>query len=49
MVTLLINIKFKRKNGTHKTFSKVIFELNGMVPIEVIGTKDPVGIGEHFV
>ena len=52
VVTLLTYIKFKRKEGTHKTLSNVILELNGIVPVEVIGAEDPLGkltmgIGEY--
>ena len=42
-VTLLADIRFKRKDGTHKTLSKVLSELNGIVPMEVIGAVEPVG------
>jgi len=35
-------MRFRRKDGTHKTLSNVIFELNGMVPVEVIGAQEPV-------
>lgn len=43
VVTLFIDIKFKRKDGMHKTLSKVIYELNDTVPVEVIGVDEPVG------
>ena len=36
-------MRFKRKEKTHKTLSKVISKLNGPVPVEVIGTVDQVG------
>jgi hypothetical protein len=36
-------MRFRRKDGTHKTLSNVIFELNGMVPVEVIGAQKLVG------
>lgn len=54
LVTLLTDMRFKRKEGTHKTLSKVMSELKGTVPVEVIGTVDPVGkltmgIGQDFV
>ena len=42
-MTLLADIKFKRKEGTHKTLSNVILELNGTVPVQVIGVEDLVG------
>jgi len=42
-VSLLTDMRFRRKDGTHKTLSNVIFELNGMVPVEVIGAQEPVG------
>ena len=42
-VSLLTEIRFKRKLGTHKTSSKVMLELKDTVPVEVIDAVDPVG------
>lgn len=42
-VSLAIEIRFKRKLGTHKTLSKVISGFNVTVPVEVIEAVDPVG------
>lgn len=43
LITLLTDMRFKWKEGTHKTLSKVISELNDMVPMEIIGAEEPVG------
>lgn len=43
VVILVADIKIKRKKGTHNTLSKVISRVNGIVPIDLIGTEDPVG------
>jgi hypothetical protein len=43
LVSLLTDIKFNRNEGTHKTFFKVILELNDTSPIDVIGAEEPVG------
>ena len=41
-MSLLTDIKFNQKEGTHTTLSKVMFELNGMASIDVTGVEDPV-------
>lgn len=43
VVSLLTDIKFKRKERLRKTLSKVISELNGIAPIDMIGVEDSVG------
>ena len=42
-VTLLTDIKFNWKEGTHKTLFKVISWLKFTVPVEVTEAEDPVG------
>lgn len=43
LMSLLTDMIFRWKDGTHKTLSNVIFELNGMVPVEVNETQEPGG------
>lgn len=43
---LILLIKFKLKEGTHKTLFQVISELNGIAPIDVNGAEDHVGTYE---
>lgn len=42
-MSLLADIKFKRKEGTWRTWSKLMSLLKEIVPVESIGTDDPVG------
>ena len=53
-VTLLTDIKFNLKEGTHRTLFKVMSELKGTVPVEVVDADVPVGkltwgIGEDLI
>jgi len=43
LVSLLTDMRFRWKDGTHKTLSNMILELNGMVTVKMVGAQELVG------